>query len=82
MRSRYDRHYPEWLRSTPRTKPGPNDPGRLRSYREQCEEQAIREGSDKLLAAIWHRHPRVLLVAKALGRNVAPPPSQTTKGSR
>jgi hypothetical protein len=72
-RSRHDRHYPEWLRSTPRTRPQPGEPGHLRSVREIADETAIIEGSDRLLAALWHSHPRIMMVAKARGRNVAKP---------
>lgn len=72
-RARYDHKYPQWMRSVPRTKPVANEPGQLLTPTERLAEHDIREGSDKLLAAIWRRHHRIMLVAQACGRQVARP---------
>lgn len=72
-RYRMERRKPEWLRSVPRTKPRHNEPGQLLTPTERYSETLIRDGSDRLLEAIWRRHKRVMLVAKAQGRQVVIP---------
>lgn len=72
-RYRMERRKPEWLRSVPRTKPAPSEPGQILTPTEVSAQHQIREGSDRLLEAIWRRHQRVMLVAKAKGRQVVIP---------
>lgn len=70
---RRERRKPEWLRSVPRTKPKADDPGQLLTPSERYCEEEIREGSNKLLIALWQRHERIMLIAKAYGRQVVIP---------
>lgn len=72
-RARYDATYPEWMRSVPRTKPRPDERGQLMTQTELDAENAVREGSDYLLASIWVNHPKIMRHAIACGRNVEVP---------
>lgn len=72
-RYRSDQRLPDWMRSTVRHKPGPNDPGRHISYHEELTEEAVIDGTKRLLRAHWRHHPGIMLVAKAKGRQVVKP---------
>jgi hypothetical protein len=76
-RYHHERRKPEWLRSVPRTKPAQHEPGQLLTPNEVQVQHNIREGSEKLLEAIWRRHQRIMLVAQAHGRQVAIPERAT-----
>lgn len=64
-RGMWERGYPKPLRrDEPWMSPLAADDARLRD---------MKTGSDALLRALWRRHPRVMMVAKARGRQVVIP---------